>query len=101
MKDENRLIEFPKNKRHEFLYFPILFVLLLIFKLFNTRSINEYFIPYMFIALGVVHIFASNILAYLYNLSYVALLIPLRVKPWFIKIIGGILILNSIRVILS
>ena len=101
MKDDNILIKFPKNKRYEFFYFPVVFALLLILKVFNTGLINDNFVPYLFITLGLVHILAINVLAYMYTLSYVALLIPLRVKPWFIKIFGVILILNSIRVLLK
>jgi len=99
MKNDNILIEFPQKKRYEFFYFPILFTILLMLKLFNTGLINDNFVPYLFITLGSVHVLASNVLAYMYNLSYVALLIPVRVKPWFIKIFGLILILNSIRVL--
>lgn len=100
MKDEKLSIEFPKTKRYEFFYFPILFALILILTIFNTELANDNFVPYVFMIIGLGHILASNILAYIYNLSYVALLIPLRVKPWFIKILGIILILNSIRILL-
>ncbi|MBI9093134.1 MAG: hypothetical protein JEZ12_28315 [Desulfobacterium sp.] len=99
MKDDNVLMEFPKNKRYEFIYFPILFALLLILKLSNIGLANDNFASFLFIILGLLHILANNVLAYMYNLSYVAILIPLRVKPWFIKIFGMILILNSIRVL--
>ena len=95
------MIEFPKNKKYEFFYFPILLILFFVTLSIDDKLIKDNFNSLLFIAIGFLHILASNILAYAYNLSYVALLLPLRLKPWFVKIVGIILILNSIRLVLT
>ncbi len=96
----DRSIEFPKHKSHEFYYIPILFALLFILKVFNVKIVNDFFNPCLFIAFGLIHILSSNVFAYMYNLSYIALLIPLRIKPLAIKFFGVIVVLNAFRIII-
>jgi hypothetical protein len=99
MKQYDKTDEFPKDKIFEFLFFPIFIIFFLLGKILNIESINDNFTAYMFIALGLLNIFSSNILTYIFNLSYRALLIPFRLKPWFIKVFGVALVLNAIRIL--
>lgn len=99
-KKNNDPLKFPSSKKYEFYYFPALSILLFIPLLFGNEMKDDLFIPSFIIVLGLLHVLASNILTFAYNLTYVVLSIPFRLRPWFIKIVGILLILNAIRVVI-
>ncbi len=93
MKENDTPLNFPIDKKYEFIYFPVIAVLFFVFRL-QTGEFS-----YSVLFMGFFHILASNVLTFVYNMAYVALLIPFRLKPLYLKLFGFMLILNAIRVI--
>lgn len=113
VEDENQILNFPRKRLVEIIYIPIFILLFIVFELkakhvFLNNAIDESIQPGIIaILFGLLHILASNILSYLYNLQRI--IIPFRVVPLAtsrrLKFLGGIItvvgVVISIVAILS
>ena len=88
----------------EIIYFPIFAILFFVFefKIKSTIANQEFanniqfaFIPFL---IGLIHILACNVLAFLYNLQRIItpFIFPQIVTPKSLKIIGGVIVTASI-----
>jgi len=103
MGKDDFLMEYPRSKIFELLYFPLFLILFFIvyFKFKDIELIKNNLNALLFVAIGLLNILASNILAYMFNISNMAVMSPLRFKPWVLKLFGVVFILNAIRVYLE
>ncbi len=94
------MLIFPKNKGHEIFFAIILIVSFFVLDFLNFKTMNVSYSHSELVLFGLLHLLSSNLLSYMYNLSYRATLIPWKVKPWFTKFLGFLILLNSLRIIL-
>lgn len=83
--------EFPKEKRYEFFYFPIFLVVVFLSSIMIDKLSFE--VAAVFGLSGCLHIFASNVLTYLYNWQRVLIPFVPKSTPKRLKILGVVLII--------
>ena len=89
----NQIIsELRKNNLYELFYIPLLVIAIIIVKMIGGKEMFDQYDTVIFLlAFGLFHVFASNILSFLYNLNWVISPIALKASPKVLKIVGMII----------
>ncbi len=95
--NKNPNIMFPKHKNKELVYFPIFIALIALTMISKNELVKQFYSSIIILNLGLLHILASNVIAYLFSSQFVKYTSnPPKLNPLIIKCVGVIFIVASI-----